>query len=498
MVAMMVDADELRDRLGRWSDGDAPLYEALADALERLVASGHLPAGERLPAQRTLADTLAVSRGTVMGAYDRLVERGLAEARQGSGTRIRPAVSPTTGPREAHLAVNLGQEHIFGGILHPGQHPIDLRGACWIGTDDLPDDAFALSDDTPFGSLRDTAGYFPSGIPSLRRALAEQLTGEGLPTEPQELLVTSGAQQAIDLVANLLVAPEDDVVLEELSYPGAIDALLARQARLHPVRLTAHGVDVDHLHRSARRVDPRLVYLVPTCHNPTGTILPDHEARRLVEGLADSGAVLIDDRTLAHTHRTGESPPPPLAAHATGEQAARILTVGSLSKPLWGGLRIGFVRARGHLLDHLARLKAVADLGTSVPSQVIAARLLAAADRLYPARRRALDERCERLTAALEEALPGWSWQPPRGGLCLWVRLPAGTSSRELVQVAARHGVGLAPGSASSPGREQVDHLRLPFGQPPEVLEEAVERLQRAWGELQGRSSALEGPGVVV
>lgn len=495
----MAQTNGLQGLLGDWTRADVPLYEALADRLEGLIAGGRLPAGARLPAQRQLADTLAVSRGTVMAAYDRLLARGLVEAKQGSGTRVRPGASPATGPREAHLATDLRDEHIYGGLLHPQEGVIDLRASCWIGAEDLPAHAFDLSGDAVLAALRRTHGYFPVGIPALRRALAQELTAEGLPTAPEEVLVTTGAQQAIDLVANLVIAPGDDVVVEELSYPGALDALRARQARLHPAPLTAHGVDVDRLHRTVTEVAPRLVYLIPTCHNPTGSVLPASHARRLAELAADWEAVVIDDRSLARFPLDREREvPPPLAAHAGPTAAQRILTVGSLSKSFWGGLRIGFVRAQGRLLDRLARLKTVADIGTPVTSQVTATRLLAGAPGIVAARRRVLVERYEALTTALAQVLPDWRWQPPAGGMCLWVRLPPGTDSTDLTLTAARHGVGLAPGTASSAQRRHADHMRLPYTQPPEVLEEAVQRLARAWSDYRGRASALDNPGLVV
>lgn len=494
----MVEAEGLGVQLGDWTRADIPLYEALAGRLEELISAGSLPAGARLPAQRQLAEALTVSRGTVMAAYERLLARNLVEARQGSGTRVRPDASPTSGPREAHLVADLQQEHIYGGILHPQDDVLNLQATCWIGTGDLPSEVFDLASHEILAELRSSHGYFPVGIPALRRALANELTAEGLPTTPEEVLVTTGAQQAIDLVANLVLAPGDGVVVEEVSYPGALDALRARQARLHPVPVTADGVEVGALDGTVTDAKPRLVYLIPTCQNPTGTILPASRARRLAELAADWDAVVIDDRSLAQFPLDAGEPPPPVAAFASPATAQRILTVGSLSKSFWGGLRIGFVRAQGPILDRLARLKTVADIGTPVASQVIATRLLVAAPSIVAARRRALVHRYETLTAALQQTLPDWSWQAPRGGLCLWVSLPGGADSRDLALTAARQGVGLAPGTACSARGRHADHLRLPFAQPPEVLEEAVRRLGRAWEDYRGRASALESPGLVV
>jgi DNA-binding transcriptional MocR family regulator len=150
---------------------------------------------------------------------------------------------------------------------------------------------------------------------------------------------------------------------------------------------------------------------------------------------------------------------------------------------------VGWIRAPEPLIAQLGRLKAVVDLGSPLPSQIIAARLLG--DGLQALRReraRCMAERLAHVTTLLHEWLPTWTWDAPRGGLCLWVRLPVGSNATEFAQVALRHGVSIVPGNVASPDGGFADHLRLPFGQEPAVLEEGIRRLAEAWSAYAGPS----------
>lgn len=487
----------LRDRLGEewFDDGGRPRYEALANRIADLVAAGELPAGERLPSERRLATAVGISRGTVIAAYEQLRSRGIVETRHGSGTIVRPGASPVSGARESHVASALAAEGIWSGVLSPDD-TLDLRGAYWIGTEDLPREAFALGAGDDGMALLDDHGYRPLGLPGLRDAVARHLSADGLETEPEQVLITSGAQQAITLVGELFVGPGDTVVTEELTFPGAIDAFVARQARLRTARLTPNGVDVGHLARVVSDADPRVVYLIPDCHNPTATVLPTLARRRLVELAEHWSGVLVDDRTLAGTTFTATPAPPPVAALADDPEA-RIVTIGSMSKAFWGGLRVGWIRAPRPMLSRLARLKTIDDLGTSALSQLAAQRLLERADEIGPRRVARTIERHDALTDALRSKLPDWEWQQPAGGLVLWVRLP-GADSATFATVAARHGVGVAPGSVSAPAGGWRDHLRLPFGHRPEVLVEAVDRLAGAWEDYRHGADRCDRLDVVV
>ena len=232
----------------------------------------------------------------------------------------------------------------------------------------------------------------------------------------------------------------------------------------------------------------RAVYLMPTFHNPTGCVLPEQGRRDLARLCRVSGIPFIEDNTLAEL-ALGSEPPPPLASYA---RDAPIVSVGSLSKVFWAGLRVGWIRASRPVIAQLGRLKAVADLGTSLVSQAIAVNLLAEADRVWDLRRRELAGRLALLEDLLERHLPGWSWRRPGGGLSVWARLPDG-SSTDLAQIAGRHGVLIAPGPVLSPTGRCDEYVRLPFDHRPETLEQGIARLGRAWQAYRGMLDA-QGP----
>lgn len=476
-----MNADLLVPLIGDWTADGGPLNEALADALAAVIRRGELEPGVTLPAERQLAAALDVSRGTVVAAYRRLRERDLASTLHGSGTRV--GNDPRPGGVADAPFVNLMQEH-EGDVL-------SFRSADWSGGPAIDDELLAAALPT-LAALGHTPGYFPTGIPALRAAIAVRLDRLGLPTSPDQVLVTTGAQQAVALLVDLLVAPGAPVAVEQLSYPGALDTLRAAGAGLHPVPLGPLGVDVPSLERVVARHRPVLTYLVPGVHNPTGLVLPRLARRRIAELMTDADGVLVEDLSLADTQLDGDIVPP-IASFAEGEARSRVILVGSLSKVAWSGLRVGWLRAPIQLIGRLTRLKLLADLGSSVPSQAVAVPVLDRIDELRRERVAGIRERLAVLTTELAEQLPEWTWTTPAGGLCLWVRI-GGDSSVRFTQVALRHGISIAPGSVSAADGGAIDHIRLPLGHPPAVLREAVRRLAAAWHDERGdfRASGTE------
>jgi DNA-binding transcriptional MocR family regulator len=237
-----------------------------------------------------------------------------------------------------------------------------------------------------------------------------------------------------------------------------------------------NGVVVDRLSELVEREAPRLMYVIPTYQNPTGGVLSQHGRRALAALVERHQIPLLEDDSLADLG-IDSGPPVPVAAFAPNSP---ILTIGSLSKLCWAGLRIGWLRAQEPVVTQLGRLKAASDLGGSLPAQVIATRLFGALDDLRRERRPLIAERLDLVSRLLRSLLPAWSWDRPQGGLCLWIRLPHG-SAGEFSQVALRFGVAIVPGTVASADGGFDEYLRLPFGHPPAVLEEAITRLARAW-----------------
>jgi len=248
------------------------------------------------------------------------------------------------------------------------------------------------------------------------------------------------------------------------------------------------GADAGVLAATISQSPVRAVYLMPTFHNPVGTVMPESVRRELARFSRVSGVPIIEDNTLAEL-ALGCEPPPPLAAYA-GE--APISSIGSLSKLCWAGLRVGWIRAPRSAIAQLGRRKAVADLGTSLFSQAIAVHLVAEADRVRDLRCRELAGRLTLAEDLLQRWLPDWSWRRPEGGVSVWARLPAG-SSIELAPVAQRHGVMIVPGSIMSPTGRFDEYVRLPFDHDPGVLGEGIRRLAAAW---KAYHAALDADGL--
>lgn len=462
--------------LGGWQLGEGPAYRRLAGAIRSAIERGDYPAGSRLPAERLLAKALSVSRTTVVGAYEELRQDGWLESRQGSGSRVCRPKPASPSRRETLTSRAFQRNTVFRGLVESSGSTIEFLGAHLPGAVEFLEDAIAHAGKDLAGWLGHS-GYSALGIPPLRQRIAEHITASGLPTKAEEVLVTHGAQQAIGLATQLYVQGNDAVVLEDPTYVGAIDVFASAGARLLPIPVTQEGLRLDVLRDTMLRETPRLAYLMPTFHNPLGVVASDASRREIVRLAEERGVPILEDHTLADLTLGDAAPPPPLAAYA---RSGAVLTVGSLSKLIWGGLRVGWVRAPEEIIARLARLKVMSDLGNSVVSQVVAARLLARVEEIKVSRRRLLEERLEIASRELARLLPDWRWRRPAGGLSLWVRIPRG-SAAEFVEVALRHGVSLVAGSTCSPRAAYPDFLRIPFVQEPEVLRDGIRRLAGAW-----------------
>jgi DNA-binding transcriptional MocR family regulator len=460
--------------LGNWAAGDGPAYRRLADSLKQAIERGEVAAGARLPAERELSRLLSLSRTTVVAAYELLRDERLVESRQGSGTRVRGG-QMRAGPFREDPAGSFRRHPVYRGLIEGSGGTIEFLGAHLPACEGVLRDLSA-ADRAALAELAKGPGYVPLGLPELRRSIAGHMAGWGLPTSPDQVLVTSGAQQAIGLAASLFLERGDSVVVENPTYLGAIDIFAAQGARLVPVPVGEGGVNVEALRDAIARAKPRLIYLMPTYQNPTGAVLSERDRRRVARLTIDSGVPLVEDNTLADLS-LGPAPPPPIAAFAG---AAPVLTVGSMSKLFWGGLRVGWIRASEEVIARIAKLKIMADLGGSLVGQFAAVRLLGEASRVRQARRREIRERLERLTKLFGKHLPDWTWAPPAGGLSLWVKLPHGDAN-EFAQVALRHGVSVVPGPLTSPDGSCADRLRVPYVLEAGPMTEGVERLARAW-----------------
>ncbi len=455
-----------------WRDRPGPRYARLAAALLEAVDQQTLPRGTRVPAERTLAAVTGTSRGTVVACFDQLAEAGVLTRRQGAGTYVAGRPSWAARPAPGTVATMLlrrvaeDRETIDLSVSAPG----DLRHL-------PPADAAAA-----WQSL-DGHGLDPAGLPALRAEVARHLTQhQALPTAPDQLVITAGAQEALWVLSRLL--PGTRVLARCPSYPGLAGVLRGTRAELVHVPADAAGEDPNAIQRAGRSPGA-IAYLMPTGHNPTGTVMPLLR-RQALAAIADAGRVtVVEDLTLADLVLGGASgAPPPLAALST-----QVIAVGSVSKVLWGGLRVGWIRVSEPLRSAVIARKSALNLGTAAISQALAARLLTGVDADWlAAHRAALTERRDLLTALVNAHLPAWRTRTPDAGLSLWAEVPLDNADA-FTLAAARQGVTVMAGSAACADGRHRHFVRLSFAEQPSTLELAVERLAAAW-ELHAETLA--------
>jgi DNA-binding transcriptional MocR family regulator len=484
------DAGALADLIGnRLTGPGGGLYRRLADAIAALIGSAELPVGARLPAERRLAEALAISRSTVVAAYDELRARGLVESRRGSGTTVARAASRGRSRADKRMPPGYGESLFHRIAVGPGE-VISMTYAVDPGIPELAGELVDLATgDLP--TLLDDVGYHPRGLLILRERIAEHFTDSGLPTSPDEIVVTTGAHQAIALVTQMYLRSGAAVVIDQPSWPGCFDLFGAAGGRVVGVPLDDAGIRPDLLTAAFAEHEPAMLFVMPTFHNPTGRLMSANRRRQVAELSAKYGVVVVEDNAYSAWDPAGPSIPPPLAAYAP--DGSEVFTIGSVSKAVWGGLRIGWIRASRPVAERLARHKALADLGSPVIDQALTARLLPRLTELTAARARIATARKKVMGQLLTERLPEWEWSSPVGGSALWIRLPD-TDARVFAQVALRHGVEVVAGRAMDPTGEHDDHLRVPFAYAEPVLEDAVDRLARAWQELRRHGPAPAVP----
>jgi DNA-binding transcriptional MocR family regulator len=479
---------ELAAFLGAWrAKGGGPLAGQLGARLTRLVDDGLLSAGTRLPTERGLAGALGVSRSTVTAAYRDARDAGRLDSRQGSGTWVRQGPRRPQDRTGRHPARSAGAGP-FDTLGRSDADVIDLSLAetrCDQHTRALLADVLATAPHWPVDVATGT-GYHPQGLPDLRDLVAAYLrsarTGER-PVHADDVLVTTGAQQAISLCATALAAPGSTVLVEEASYPGALAAFRQAGLRALPVPTDGRGPLPDALADLVARTRPALCYLIPVGNNPTGVVTPAERLDRLADVLARNGVTVVEDRTAAPLADPA-TVPAPLSARLP---AGGVVTVGSMSKVAWAGLRIGWAAAAPHLLRELLAARLAADLAGSLVSQWLAARLMPHLERLAGAVRADVAGTQRALATALAAELPDWRGPAPQAGAWRWVQVPG--DARLVARAARAEGVVVSSGPEFSAQGTLTDRLRLAAVMPPDVVAEGARRLRRAWEPLAGSTS---------
>ncbi|MDR6610926.1 PLP-dependent aminotransferase family protein [Leifsonia sp. 1010] len=472
MSDAQLTARSLEHLLGAWRTAGAS-YQALADRIRLLVLDGRIPIGTRLPAERDLAGKLELSRTTVAAAYRQLREAGFIDSVRGSGS-----VARLPGPALPLPAVG-------------GEGMLDFTKASLPAASTLAAAARAAAEELPH--FLSDPGYDPVGLPHLRAEIAARYTSRGLPTTPDQILVTVGAQQAIALIARTFLGRGDRVVIEVPTYPHAIEAIRLAGARLVPITVTApesgphrigdepDGWDVEAIEQTFRRANPALAYLIPDFHNPTGATMSPETRERVLAAAAGHGAIVVADETTAELDidRIGEFLPMPTYADSAAA-GAPVIMIGSASKTLWGGLRIGWIRAERSHIQRLIAAKPATDLGTPVIEQLVVARMIPQLPEIMEERREQLRQGRDNVRRLVAETFPDWTMPVQHGGLTAWVGIGAPVSSA-LALAARSHGLLIAAGPRFGIDGAFERFLRIPITYTREEYDRAFAALTRAW-----------------
>lgn len=438
----------------------ATAYRGLAEGLRRLIADGRILRGTRLPSERELTAVLGLSRTTVSSAYGLLRERGYLVSRRGSGSIA--AVPGGRGGAGQVLAPSGAQAGVLDlTCAAPGAAP---------GTAQAYEEAVAELPRHLAGT-----GYDPNGLPALREAIATRFTARGLATSADQVMVTSGTLAALAVVVRAHLGPGDRLLMESPTYPNAIAAARRSGLRAIGLPMESDGWDAEAVDAALRQSAARAAYLVPDFHNPTGFFMPDAVREQVGASLRRTRTLAIVDETVAELALDGAVAAPPLAAYAPD-----VVTIGGVSKLLWGGLRLGWVRAPRDAMEQLTDARLTLDLGPPVLEQLVLLRLLEQLDAILPARLAMLREARDVMVQAVRNRLPQWRFQVPPGGLSLWCELPEPRGSA-VVAAAEQEGLLLAAGGMFGVDGGLESFLRLPYTLPVAELPDAVERLARAW-----------------
>jgi DNA-binding transcriptional MocR family regulator len=461
MSEVHITARALAALLGRWRT-DAAAYRSLADRIRLLILDGRIPADTRLPAERDLAERLDVSRTTVTAAYRELRDNDFLESIRGSGSVAQlPGVRP-------------------GPVASSRLGYLDFSKAALPAVPSLADAAQRAALRLPH--YLDAFDYDTLGLPELRSAIADRYIDAGLPTSPDEILVTLGAQHAIGLIARTHLSRGDRAVIEHPTYPHAHDALRAAGARLVPVAVTADdGWNTENLEQAIDKSSPTIAYLMPDFHNPTGATMSVDARRRVCRAAARQGTVLVIDETTAELDIDRGTPFVPFAA--SDDAGAKILTVGSVGKTIWGGLRIGWIRAERGVIRKLVGARSVGDLGTPILEQLTVLELLPTMPDILRGRRHQLAATRDFVERVVADRLPHWEVPHVNGGLAIWAGLGAPVSS-QLVLAARSQGLLIAAGPRFGIDGAFERFLRIPITYPLADTERALDALAVAWQSI--------------
>jgi 2-aminoadipate transaminase len=474
-----------------------PIFAQLYEQIEGRIANGDLKPGTQLPPVRTLASALQLNPMTVARAYKDLAERGLVESRAGGGTRVRSPAFPVSKP-PSRAAPEASERPLLSERLYELSHApgvIAFTANFPAVDEDCAGEFKACLAEATSQDLRPLLHYDPpAGRPALRGGIADYLREHGIAASNEQIIVTSGAQQAIDMVVRTLVAPGSPVIVERPAYYGVINTLRAARARILEVPLEDDGMDIAKLEMLLSRHSPTLIYTNPTFQNPTGITTSEDKRTAILKLARKYGAAILEDDQCPELRYSGCSV---AAIRARADAADAVFYVRSFGKVFLPGSRLGYVVTPAYARRSLLATKAQTDLHTNSIMQEAMA--------LFMARRnyiRILD-RMNRKYGLMQKALiEGFSLgmptgavvSRPQGGLSLWITLPERTDVSELYFRAVRRGVAFVAGEVFYASHVNPHTLRVSFGSlSRDALEDGVRRLCSVANDLM-RPRSIPNP----
>lgn len=449
-------------------------HEQLAQSIEAQITAGVLRAGERLPSVRVLSAAHRMSPATVQLAYHLLEDRGRIESRPRSGHYVRAqlgqagrAAEPRVSrPARISVAVDVS-ELVFEILGTAGRKDVVPLGSAFIDPGIFPLDRLARSLSTAVRKLDPAAmvASLPPGDPDLRRAIARRYLAAGVDVPVDEIVVTAGGLEALNLCLQVVTRPGDVVAIESPAFYGALQAI--ERLGLKALELPTHpreGVDLGALESAIRRGGVRVCWLMTNFQNPLGALMPEAKKEALVRLLGRHGVPLIEDDVYEELYFGARKPRPAKAWDRQG----LVMHCSSFSKCLAPGYRVGWA-APGRHAEAVRRLKLMSSISASIPAQAAVADFLrnGGYDHHLRGLRAKLRMQQQRMIAALEGALPaGCRITRPEGGYFVWVELPERVSALEVHATAMRSGISVAPGPIFSPQRRYANCLRINTGQP--------------------------------
>lgn len=477
-------------------ESDTPLYEQIGNYLRNAILSGKLTADTRLPAYRQLANDLGVNRATIENAYSLLEAEGLVFSRMGSGTYILPhSLIPKASKNNIDSSLPLWQQNFrfqesntnldsIDEMLQNAGHPNPISFASGISdTRQFPSEEFRKILQTVMRRDQIAALEYGerSGYAPLREGIVHILASQGLQTNSESILITAGSQQAIFLVAQVLLKPNDIILVENPTYSVAIDLFRALGFQIIGIPMDSQGMQVEKLEKLLQQHHPKLIYTIPNFHNPTGTCLSSPRRRELILLAEKYNVPILEDDFVGDLRYEGHAQPSLKALDSNGQ----VIYVGTFSKMLMPGLRVGFIVADGPVYDSLLNFKRLSDLATSTLIQrALDAYVTVGRYQTYLHRSSQIfRKRRDVMVEAIKKYLPSKvSFDIPSGGLFIWLRLPEKMYADELLPLACKEGISFVPGNFFFiDDKDGKEWLRLNFAsQPVEDIEEGIKRLGKA------------------